>query len=121
MDVKTKVLLIGAPDDCAALAAAAARLAERLDVVFVAQLEAQVIEATELPTGCSDELACPEPVPCGDGSFCSFYPMHSMPSIEEAVANVLRERPRPVARPYVPKTIGTPYRGYATTYRQWRR
>jgi hypothetical protein len=119
MDVKTKVLLFGAPADCVALTAAAARLAERLDIVFVEQLEAQLVEATELPTGCSNELPCPEPAPCGGGSFCGYGNYYL--SIEEAVANVLRERPRPVARPYVPKTIGTPYRGYAATYRQWRR
>lgn len=120
MDVKTKVLLIGAPDDFAALAAAAARLAERLDIVFAEQLEAQVIEASELPTGCSNDItACPESVPCGSGCFSGYY--YAKPSIEEYVAIALQERPQPSYRPYVPKTIGTPYRGYASTYRRHRR
>lgn len=103
------------------MAASVARLIEELDKRCVAELEARVIEATELPTGCSNELPCPEPVLSGEGSFCGYGNYYPALSIEQAVANVLREQPRPVARPYVPKTIGTPYRGYASAYRQWRR
>lgn len=119
-ETKQKVLLIGAPDDVAAMSAAVMRLATALDIVFVAQLEAQAVEANELLTGCSDSCPVPEQVPCyaGDGCFSgygNYYPL----SVERAVAVALR--PRRVSYPVAPKTIGTPYRGYASTYRQHRR
>jgi hypothetical protein len=123
-ETKQQVVLIGAPGDVAVMSAAVMRLATALDIVFVAQLEAQAIEASELPTGCSNELVCPEPVPCysGDGCFSgygNYYPVEL--SVERAVACALEARPRRVSYPVATKTIGTPYQGYASPYRRHRR
>ena len=117
MDVK--IYLVGG--HALYMATAVARLIDELNRRCIAELEARVVEVSELPTGCSNDLPCPEPVLSGDGFFCGHGSYYPALSIKQAVANVLRERPRPAARPYVPKTIGIPYRGYASTFRQHRR
>jgi hypothetical protein len=123
-ETRQKVVLIGTLGDVAAMSAAVMRLATALDIVFVAQLEAQAIEASELPIGCSNTCPVPEQVPCcaGDGCFSgvgNYWPVEL--SVERAVAYALEARPRRVSYPVATKTIGTPYRGYASTYRRHRR
>jgi hypothetical protein len=123
-ETKQQVLLIGLPDDVAAMSAAVARLATALDIVFVTQLEAQAIEASELPTGCSNTCPELEQLPCyaGDGCFSGYGNYYLVElSVERAVACALEARPRWVSYPVATKTIGTPYRGYASTYRRHRR
>jgi len=121
-----KIYLVSS--DAIGMAAAAGRLIDKLDALCVAKLEAQVVEFT-----------CPDidvpPLPYGDccGPWTTEFEMTPfdakalaaalapMPTIKHLVAEALREQPRHVARHYVPKKIGTPYRGYASTYRRHRR